>query len=427
MMTFIKKYLWVVIIIISLILVPQSLNIQSELNMRIIVTAIGVDFSDDKYEVTAQVVRPSDGSTAEGGSAGLDFISAKADTVAEAMYKVSFLLGKTAGLGHVNTICFGKSVVDGNLAIPTIDYFLRDARIPTSCLLVVCDGESSEELKKTKALELSNAVGIQKLYLYKEQSMNGTMIQLERFVNDYYKIGSTSIISGMKFEDESSSEGSSGSGSGEGQGGGSSSSGSGGEGSTSGSGGSEEKPKQRIAFNNKVYLFKNGNKVFEFDEDNGVKGLNYANSKSKSGIISLNNISDDEYYDNARVSVFVRDKKVSIDAYFDGDTPICKMRVKTSRNEVIEIDNASGEKFETLYIQRDFLTKKVEEKIKEEMEKEIKNTFNLAKEANADVFHLGDELYSKNPKKWKKFIQKYGENYVSHINFDVCIEIDKRF
>ena len=47
MMTFIKKYLWVVIIIISLILVPQSLNIQSELNMRIIVTAIGVDFSDD--------------------------------------------------------------------------------------------------------------------------------------------------------------------------------------------------------------------------------------------------------------------------------------------------------------------------------------------------------------------------------------------
>ena len=153
-MTFIKKYLWVVIIIISLILVPQSLNIQSELNMRIIVTAIGVDFSDDQYEVTAQVVRPSDGSTAEGGSAGLDFISAKADTVAEAMYKVSFLLGKTAGLGHVNTICFGKSVVDGNLAIPTIDYFLRDARIPTSCLLVVCDGESSEELKKTKALEV---------------------------------------------------------------------------------------------------------------------------------------------------------------------------------------------------------------------------------------------------------------------------------
>ena len=86
MMTFMKKYLWVVIIIISLILVPQSLNIQSELNMRIIVTAIGVDFSDDQYEVTAQVVRPSDGGTAEGGSAGLDFISAKADTVAEANF-----------------------------------------------------------------------------------------------------------------------------------------------------------------------------------------------------------------------------------------------------------------------------------------------------------------------------------------------------
>ena len=419
MKNFIKKYLWVIILIISLILVPQSLNIQSELNMRIIVTAIGVDFSDEKYEVTAQVVRPSDGSTAEGGSAGLDFISSKADTVAEAMYQVSFLLGKTAGMGHVNAVCFGKSVIDNNLAIPTIDYFIRDARIPTSCLLLVCDGESKEELKKTKALELASAVGIQKLYLYKEQSMNGSMIQLERFVNDYYKIGSTSIISGIKFEDESKDEqnGSQG-------GSGGSDSGSGGSG---GSGSSDQKPKQRIAFFNNVYLFKNGNKVFEFSEENGVKGLNYANKKSSSGIISLKNVSDNLYYDNARVSVFVRDKSVNIDAHFEGNTPVCKMKVHTSRNEIIEIDNESGEKINTLYIQRDFLTKEVENKIVEEMEKEIKNTFNLAQKVNADVFHLGDELYSKNPKKWKQFIQEYGDEYIKHINLEVEIEIDKQF
>lgn len=453
MMTFIKKHLWILIVIISLVLIPQSLNIQSELSMRIIVTAIGVDYSDDgKFEVIAQVVRPSDGSTSEGESAGLDFITTEGDTVSDAMYKASFLIGKTAGLGHVNAVAFGKSVIEKEKLEQSLDYFVRDTRIPTACLLLVCDGEAKDEFKKSKSLELSNAVGMQKLFLYKQLSMNGTMMELGKFVNDYYKIGGTGLISEIKFVDEisensenassgenlgessssgesSSEQGSeSGSSSGQSESGGSSGGSDGSSGGASqGAGGSNGgEPSQRVVYNNNVYLFKNGKKALVFTEKEGVLGLNYANEKSTSGIITLENVTDEKYYDNARVSVNVRDKVVKLAVDFSGERPKCKMTIKTSRNEVIEIENESGEKFETLYVQSDFFTEAVEEKLKSKICEEVLKTFNLASEVNCDVFHLGENIYSKHPKKWHKFFEEFGDEYIKNIDFDVEVKLDKR-
>lgn len=444
MMTFIKKHLWILVLVISLILIPQSLNIQSELSMRIIVTAIGVDYSDEgKFQVIAQVVRPSDGSTSEGGSAGLDFITTEGDTVSDAMYKASFLIGKTAGLGHVNAVAFGKSVVEKEKLEQSLDYFVRDTRIPTACLLLICDGEAKDEFKKSKSLELSNAVGMQKLFLYKELSMNGTMMQLGKFVNDYYRIGGTGLISEIKFVDEISenSEGAGNSGaegeSGEESGGGQNSqsggssqggaSGSQGGGSSQGSGGQNGgEPSQRVVYDNNVYLFKNGKKALVFTEKEGVYGLNYANPKSTSGIITLEDVSDDEYYDNARVSMFVRDKRVKIAVDFSGDLPKCKMTISTSRNEVIEIENEGGEKLETLFVQSDFITEELKDKLKSKMRNEVLKTFSLAQEVQADVFHLGEQIYSFHPKKWHKFYEKFGEDYINQIEFDVEVKVNKR-
>ena len=439
MINFFKKYMWTITAIISLILVPKSLNIQSELSMRIVVTAIGVDYTDGQFEVTAQVVRPSKDSTSQGSSEGLDFVSAKADTIADGMYQISFVIGKTAGLGHVNAILFGQSLVDANMVVPSIDYFIRDARIPTSCLLLVCDGETKDELKKTQSLELSTAVGLQKLFLYKEQSMNGSMVQLEKFANDYYKIGSTGIISGLKFESEeeganqsragtsNGSSGGSSSDSGSGQGGSSGTEGgSSGGSSSSSSGGSSSQPKQRIAYSNDVYLFVNGNKVLTLKKGDGVEGLNFLNPKSKSGIISLENVSGDGYYNNANVSVFLRDKKVKLDCRFVDGKPKCVIKISTSRNEVIEIDNEHEEKIETLYVQKNLLTKVVEDKIKEKIKAEVQKTFDMAKECGADIMHLGEYLYSANPKEWKAFYQNSGTNYIKDLDIEIEVNIAKQ-
>jgi hypothetical protein len=75
MISFFKKHLTIFVVILALILIPQSLNIQSELKMRIIITSIGVDYKEDQYAVTAQVVRPQNGSEGGGRTAQLDFLT----------------------------------------------------------------------------------------------------------------------------------------------------------------------------------------------------------------------------------------------------------------------------------------------------------------------------------------------------------------
>ena len=114
MINFFKKHISIFVLILALILTPQSLNIQSELKMRIIITAIGVDYAEEQFEVTAQVVRPQNGSEGGGRTAQLDFITTESDSIADALYQLSFLLGKTAGLGHVNTLVLGKSLTESD-------------------------------------------------------------------------------------------------------------------------------------------------------------------------------------------------------------------------------------------------------------------------------------------------------------------------
>ena len=72
---FIKKHTWVLLLLSCLVFVPESFSYQAKLNMRVIVTGMGVDKVEDGYEITAQVVMPTPGSESGGGSATLGFIS----------------------------------------------------------------------------------------------------------------------------------------------------------------------------------------------------------------------------------------------------------------------------------------------------------------------------------------------------------------
>ncbi len=421
MVAFFKRYLWVWILVISLLLVPQSLNIQSELNMRVIVTALALDYKDNKYEVTAQVVKPKPGST--GGTSGteLDFISAEAESISDGIFQLSYKVGKTAGLGHISTIIMGGDLVKENKVISAVDFLVRDQKIPATSMLLVTEESAKDELMKTKSLEAETAVELQKLFLFKEQSMNGMMMQTETFFNTYYRIGSTGIISGFKINDESKDSGSSGAG---GSGGGESSGGSSGGESSGGSGGEEKQ--ERFEFKNDLYVFKNGNMVTKIDDEKALSGFFYANPSSKFGIVTLKNVTDEKVYNNATVGVMVRDKKVNFKTSFKDGKPVCKIIVSTSRNEVVEIGNENGQKKENLYIQKTYLTNEVVKQLQKQMSDCIKETFKTTSQAGADIFHLGSKLYRAHANEWDDFYLQYGEDYIKHIDLEVEIKIGKK-
>ncbi len=433
MINFFKKHITIFVLILALILTPQSLNIQSELKMRIIITAIGVDYQEEQFAVTAQVVRPQNGSEGGGRTAQLDFITTESDSIADALYQLSFLLGKTAGLGHVNTLILGKSLTESDNVMTAIDYFVRDARIPSSTLLLISSAEAKDELKNTSSLELSTAIGMQKLFLYKEVSMNGVMMQLEQFLNYYHKIGSTAVISGIEFEDESSSSGSSGGsskssgGSSSGSSGGGSSGGDssgGGSGGSSGGGDNSSNVSKRIKYDNAVYLFKDGKMKYKYEDKKEFAGINFLNPKGDYGIVHVEGVTDD-IYDDASVDVYVRDKRVRYECRFENGKPKCIAKISTSRNEIEEINSKGGNNIELYYTQKNFISDAVVEKLKEEIKNSSMQVFKKAQELNCDLLHLGQKLYARHPKEWKEFYKNYGENYIQEIDFDIEVSIIK--
>ena len=199
MIKYVLNHIWVFILIIALVLIPQSLNIQSELNMRIIVTGFAIDKKDNQFELTAQVVLPTPQSESS-GSASLQFISAEGKSIAEAIEKISFQLGKTSGLSQATFIIMGQDFIkDGNLQ-PNLDYFLRNTRIPSTASILIAKDKASDEIKKTGSLELSSGIGIQKIFLYKENAMNGISLSVQDFSNNYFNPSSTSVVGGIEIE-----------------------------------------------------------------------------------------------------------------------------------------------------------------------------------------------------------------------------------
>lgn len=417
-----SKYL---VILLAIMLIPQSLNIQSELNMRVIVTAISVDYEDEKYNLSAQIVKPS--STSEGGSAQIDIVSVEGETVADAVEKISYSLGRTTGLSHISCIVLGKSILEEDRAIQSLDYFLRRARIPSTALVVVAEDKAKEELEKTKKLQLSSAVGLQKIFLYKENNFNGIFMQLQGFINDYFSVSGTGMVSGLKIETEdkkdnsSDSQGSGGGGSGDSQQAGSGSGSSGGE--SSGSSSSEKNG--RIKYDNPVYMFRKGKYVCQIDDKDMVLGLYMLNKNSNEGVISVENINN-EFMSDAKVGIYMRDKKAKIKVDFKDGKPVCTIHISTNRNEVytIETEQTSLDIYET---GRSYLTQDVIEAMKDKIENCVLSVFNYCKEQNVDVFHIGDLLYRKSARNWKRYTDMVGEdNYLSDIDVKVEVKIKKQ-
>lgn len=414
-----KKFATFLVILFALMLIPEALNIQSELNMRTIISAVAVDVVEDNFLVTLQVVKPS--SSVEGSGTELDFISASASTVATAMDEASIALGRTSGLAHIGTIILGKKIIEQDLTLKVLDYFLREKGIQNSAMLLVSEKTAKETLENTKKLQLSSAVGLPKVFLYKQNNTNGVMMQLQNFLNDNLATSGSSVISGVEIlskeeaekqegdqtenSDTSASDSISSSGSGEG-----------------GSDGKSSSEKDgRIKYSNDIYIFKKGQYKLTLSDADAIRGVYFINRNSREGVVSVDNISNDLVTD-AKVAVYFRDKRVLVKSDWSGDKPKCVFTIKTDRNEVysIESNELNGELYQTdkLYLTPDIILA-VQEKIKSD----IMLAFETCQDAGVDIFQCGNRLHQKNASKWRGFYNEFGEDYIKNIDIEVKLQM----
>ena len=210
-----KRHIGVIILLVLLLVFPSSVSNQAKLNMRIIVTGIAIDKVDDEYEVTAQVVKNTPGTETPGTSATIELVSDKAPTISLAMSKLSYKAGKVAAFSHTSFVILGKSVYESE-GVKCLDYFIRDKIIKASTMLLFAEDKASDQIKKTKDIELSVGLGLQKVFLYKERESDGLMTTILDFLKNSENFSQTAVASTINLttNDESDENGKSSSSSG---------------------------------------------------------------------------------------------------------------------------------------------------------------------------------------------------------------------
>ena len=341
-------------------------------------------------------------------------------------------------------------MLKGNLA-GDLDYFVRNSELNSVVMLLIAPGSGKEMLEKTKDLELNEAIRLQKVFVYKESSLNGLMMPIEKFLNDSLTISASSTASGILISnegeevlgkntdetikkqqgqqgmaeeqndqsgggsqsDQSSGENLSSGGdtSSSGQGGQSSGSGQasrgkGGQSSGGGQGSSQTASTQngRIKYYNDVYYFKNGKYVNKFDKEEEILGYFLSNRAPNTGEIVAENISGD-YLKDATIAFKFRKQDTNQSIEFCDGKPVLKFDISFTDMKINEILNG-GDLTPAIYeFQAESSNTNIKKAIQNRVETCVRSAFEKAKQDGVDIFKIADLSWKYKPKEWKSIMQ----------------------
>lgn len=436
-----KRNIGLIILLVIAMVFPTSLNYQARLNMRIIVTGLAVDKSGEDFQVTAQMVKTSPGNEQPGQSAQIDFITDKGKNMAEAIAKLSYKAGKVAAFSHTNFIVLGKGLLEEDIT-KCLDYFIRDKIIKNSALVLFAKGDAKDEIEKTKNAELSVGIGLQKVFLYKENEGDGLMTTLIDFLNQNKTYSKSAVASELVFHTNKEAVSKEGSSSGESSGGGelsqsetgsgesssseesgskqsgsSQSSSQSGESSQSG-GSSQGSSTEQQYFDPEAALvcFVDGKFAGKLEDEDSIKGFMLANKKTKAVDVMLKNVNKGRL-EGDKIEIVINKKNSSEKFDFQGDSPVLTVKVRAAKSHINEImtnkviASLTNEEFNAI--------KKATES---EIESKIKKCFETAKQFNCDIFNAYELAYKYSHDKTKQLFDSPQE-FLEKLNLKVKVDI----
>lgn len=434
----VKKHIGLIIILMIVIAFPTSLSNQIKINLRVIVTGIAVDKSGDEFEVTAQIMKPTAGSKTSGSNAEIDYVSDKGKTLAGAISKLSFKAGKASAFSHTNFVILGNDMLQEDVVV-CLDYFIRDKIIKNSALVLFAEEKASDEIKKTKNTDLSVAMGLQKVFLFKEHESDGLMTTMMQFLNSNRSKSETALVSvlSLKSNEETSGGGGDSSGSsgkssegsgsqsggesqgtgGESQGSESSSGGSSGSSGGSSGGSSSESQNQYFVADAPILMFTKGKYVGKLEGEDEVSGYMLTHKNAKAIDLMVES-SDDGRLKDAKIEINIKNMGSTKGVHFENDKPVIDVKIKIYNAEINEI---LCEDIVALLTESEY--KQMKKDLSEEIKGRVEKCFKKAKEAKADIFNAYEKAYRKHYKKTQKY--KSMEEFLKDVTLNVEVEVRK--
>lgn len=127
-----------------------------------IIVALGVDKNKEntEYEISAQIAIPQ--ASADNASESESVISAKGQTIGEALDKIAVNTGWYPLFSFCNMVILGENTLKGNV-MDSVNYFIRTDRLPDSAAICACEGSAKDLLLTDTPLDSVSSFALEKI------------------------------------------------------------------------------------------------------------------------------------------------------------------------------------------------------------------------------------------------------------------------
>lgn len=326
---------------------------QTEPERMLYIHAIGVDFKDNKFEIYSQIIdfanaAKSDQPVSQAVQSEVGF--AKGDTLEEAFFELYHSTDQRLFWGHLSYLVLSEELLKNGMADPVIDSFIR-YRETRYQIWLYCTKDPVQDVLLTTpiintAITLSNLANPTNTF---KQSSFIHPVDIRTFIINVNEPSHEAAIPFVKVTENWETV---------------------------------EGKNTSPSINGVGIVTSEGLKGYLLDEE--VKGLQWVQKDTVRGEVSVKKSTDD----NDFIS-FVLDKlKTKITPIIDGDKVKFQIEIH-ARGELSSIQGKSS-------------YSKIEKIIKEEIEKQVRETYIHALRKDIDIYRFSEQVYRKKNTFWKK-------------------------
>ena len=358
------------IILITIILLITGCYNYRELNDLAIIDALGIDYKDNKFLVTAQILNVEKKETDDTKKLIVVY-EGEGQSIAEAIRNMSLDDPKEMYLGHLELIILGESLTKDNTN-KVFEFLLRDPKLRSEALVVSSLNNSAREILNQKVN--SNIFPSKSIINSIEVSSKTEGTVKKQTLEDLIKITLDnkidSVITTISIKEEKENK-------------------------------EDINEYNLIKLDNLAiikdkkiidYLSKDEARIFNIiknDIGNVMINIPFQDTNS---VILLSN-------PKSNIKIKLHDKKIDVDINIEVDGDIAEINKKTN------VDNQE-------------ILKKLSKELNKKLENDTKILLKKCKENNADILGLKDLIYKKYPKKY----QNYQDNNIYEIaNFNINV------
>ena len=171
---------------------------KNELNELAVAVAIGVDKVDDEFEISIQVVEPSEVSATQPSTnrTPVTTYHAKGSSVFEAVRRMTTLTPRKLYLAHVQMMIIGEELAQQGVS-DALDFFARDHAIRNDFYIVVSSEKTPKQvletltsLEKVPANKMHNSIEVSE-----REWASTSAVQLDELIKNLSSTGNNTVLS----------------------------------------------------------------------------------------------------------------------------------------------------------------------------------------------------------------------------------------